>query len=62
MHKILIGSLDNWDSCAEVPYIFKKAGCAVDVYCRKGDWLRMNWYHDLWFESPENTELFLKEL
>lgn len=61
MHKILIGSLDNWDSCAEVPYIFKKAGCAVDVYCRKGDWLRMNWYHDLWFEAPENTELFLKE-
>lgn len=61
MYNILIASLDNWDSCAEVPYIFKKAGCQVDVYCRKGDWLQTNRFHDHWIEAPLDNELFLEQ-
>lgn len=61
MNKVLIASLDNWDSCAEVPYIFKKAGCVVDIYCRKEAWLKTNRFHDFWIEAPEKTETFLKQ-
>lgn len=61
MNKVLIASLDNWDSCAEVPYIFKKAGCIVDIYCQKENWLKTNRFHDAWIEAPENSELFLKQ-
>lgn len=61
MNKVLIASLDNWDSCAEIPFIFKKAGCIVDIYCCKEAWLKANRFYDTWFEASKNTELFLKE-
>ena len=60
MNKVLIASFDNWDSCAEVPYIYKKAGCNVDVYCRKDGWLQTNRFHDKWIEAPTDTDSFLK--
>lgn len=60
MKKVLIASLDNWDSCAEIPYIYKKAGCLVHVYCIKDGWLQTNKFHDKWIEAPANKELFLK--
>ncbi len=62
MNNVLIVSLDNWDSCAEVPYIFKKAGSEVDVFCRKGGWLQANRFHDKWIEAPLNTNLFFEKL
>lgn len=60
MNKVLIASFDNWDSCAEVPYIYKKAGCNVDVYCRKDGWLQTNRFHDQWIEAPSDATSFLK--
>jgi predicted ATP-grasp superfamily ATP-dependent carboligase len=60
MNKVLIASLDNWDSCAEIPYIFKKAGCIVDVYCTKNGWLQTNGYHDKWIEAPKNIDSYLQ--
>jgi hypothetical protein len=66
MNKVLIASLDNWDSCSEIPYIFKKAGFIVDVFCGKNFWLKSNNYYDTWIESPNdidsNINLFLETI
>ena len=35
MFSVLLACYANWDSCAEVPYLLKMAGCNVDVYCSK---------------------------
>jgi predicted ATP-grasp superfamily ATP-dependent carboligase len=59
---ILIASLDNWDSCAEVPYIFKKAGFSVSVFCRKGDWLMSNKFHDQWIQAPKDLDSYINAL
>ena len=62
MNNVLIASLDNWDSCAEVPYIFKKAGFSVAVFCRKGDWLMSNKFHDQWILAPKDLDSYINEL
>lgn len=54
MYKVLIVSSAGYvDSNGEIPYLFKKAGCAVDVFCHKSSWLLSNRYHDRWIDAGE---------
>ncbi len=45
-YRVFIAGYDNWDSIAEIPYLLKKAGCIVDVFCTKRSWLLKNSYFD----------------
>ena len=62
MNKVLIASFDNWDSCAEVPSIFKKAGFNVEIYCGEGYWLMTNKFHDKWIKSSNEIEIYINDL
>ena len=59
MYKVLLASrADYMDLTGEIPFIFKKAGCTVHVYCTKKGWLLSNSYYDKWIESYESEKEF----
>ncbi|WP_448701058.1 ATP-grasp domain-containing protein [Mucilaginibacter sp. AW1-3] len=59
MYNVLLASLTGFDSTAEIPYIFKQAGCkTVDVYCNSSSWLLSNRFYDNWIESSVEHEPF----
>lgn len=55
MYRVLIVSNASFiDSTAEIPFIYKKAGAIVDVFCNKLSWLLSNKFHDNWIDSGED--------
>ena len=63
MYKVLLASVGHFfDSTAEIPSIFKRAGCIVDVFCSEESWLRSNRFHDNWIEAPDDEENFKYKL
>ena len=60
-HILLVSFAGFFDSTAEIPYMFKKAGCTVDIYCSKESWLKTNHYHDNWIEASTNEAIFSSE-
>jgi len=60
-HILLVSFAGFFDSTEEIPYIFKKAGCSVDISCSKESWLRTNCYHDKWIEASTNESTFASE-
>jgi len=58
MFKVLIACYANWDAAVEVPFILKKAGCEVDVFCSKKSWLLANSYYDNWINSGDDISLY----
>jgi len=62
MFKVLVACYANWDSIAEIPYILKKSGCNLDIYCSNKSWIVSNSFHDKWIPSNPNKENFLEEL
>jgi hypothetical protein len=63
MKKILLCSLSSFfDSTGEIPYMFKEAGCIVDVLCPEGSWLLSNSFHDHWYQVEEIEDKFINKL
>jgi len=62
MFKVLIACYANWDTSAEMPFLLKKSGCIVDVYCSKKSWLISNKYYNKWIESSSTDENYFREL
>jgi predicted ATP-grasp superfamily ATP-dependent carboligase len=63
MYNILLATLTGFDSTAEIPFIFKSAGCkTVDVFCNSSSWLLSNKYYDNWIESATGHEAFKDQL
>ena len=60
--KVLIACLKNWDACAETPFLLKKAGCTVDVFCSGKSWLISNSHYNHWYESPDDLNQYRIEL
>ncbi len=60
--KVLVACYSNWDSCAEVPFMLKKGGCTVDVFCSNKSWLISNKYYDNRIESPVELVHYRKVL
>jgi carbamoylphosphate synthase large subunit len=62
MFKVLFACYANWDTTAEIPYLLKKSGCNVDIYCSNKSWLLSNSFHDIWIPSSPQKEKYLEEL
>ena len=62
MFSVLLACYANWDSCAEVPYLLKMAGCNVDVYCSKNSWLLSNSYYDNWIPTEKDEKIYASNL
>lgn len=63
MYKVLLVSVASFfDSTGEIPYMFKRAGCKVDVFCDHASWLLSNKYYDDWIESGGDEETFRDDL
>lgn len=62
MFNVLLACYANWDSCAEIPYVLKIAGCNVDVYCSKNSWLLSNSYFDNWILSEKDKHKYASNL
>ncbi len=45
--KVLIADYKNSDAVSRIPYVFKKAGCAVEVFCDYNSWLLKTSHTDL---------------
>lgn len=56
--RVLLACYSNWDACAETPFILKKAGCHVSVYCSAKSWLLANSFHDVWYESATSLDTY----
>ena len=63
MYKVLLVSIASFfDSTGEIPFMFKRAGCKVDVFCDHASWLLSNKYYDDWIKSSDDPETFKNEL
>jgi hypothetical protein len=63
MYKVLLVSIASFfDSTGEIPFMFKRAGCKVDVFCDHASWLLSNKYYDEWIKSSDDPETFKNEL
>ena len=62
MFKVLVACYANWDTAAEIPYLLKKSGCNVDIYCSNKSWLLSNSFHHKWIPSSLEKEKYLEEL
>ncbi len=62
MYNVLIATLENWDTLTELPYLLKKAGCTVDILCKKNDWLKANSHYTHWIEREPTTDKLSKQL
>jgi hypothetical protein len=56
--RVLIACYDKWDTLAEVPFMFKTAGCEADLFCSAESWLLSNKYHGTWYPSPKTKDDF----
>lgn len=62
MLKALIACFDNWNTLSEVPYIVKKGGFGVDVFCGDKSWLLKNRFYDNWIPAKGNAEDYGRQL
>lgn len=62
MYKVLVACLENWDTLMELPFVLKKGGCTVDVFCSKDSWLLKNQYYNNWIESPSDVDQYQQQL
>lgn len=62
MYKVLVACYANWETLAELPYVLKKGGCHVEIYCSPKSWLLSNRYYDRWIESHEELDVYREEL
>lgn len=61
--RVLLISTAISDAHSEVPYLFKKAGCTVDVLCTKDSWLLKNNQWDNWIDSDHwSLEQFIQKV
>ena len=60
---VLIIDYMGYDSASEIPYLFKQAGCQVDVFCTPQSWLLKNSYYDNYvLYKNKNPESFVHDL
>jgi len=63
VYKVLLASrADFMDIAAEIPYMFKKAGCEVHVFCMAESTLLANSYYDKWVESAKDETIYREKL
>jgi hypothetical protein len=62
MYKVLLACHSNWDTASEMPFLLKKSGCIVEVYCSPKSWLLSNCFYDKWIPSKTDKEIYLEEL
>ncbi|MBC7650792.1 MAG: ATP-grasp domain-containing protein [Deinococcales bacterium] len=63
MRTVLLTSVSSYfDTPAEIPFMFKQAGCIVDVFCGKNSWLLSNSYYDNWIDAPEDKDSYCNKL
>ncbi len=61
-YKILIAEFIISDIVTEIPYLFSKVGCTVEVFCPKESFLLKNKYWSNWLESPYSSKEFSEKL
>ncbi|MCE9541847.1 hypothetical protein K8R03_04825 [Candidatus Kaiserbacteria bacterium] len=54
-YRVLLSDYRTPDISGEVPFLCKRAGALVEVYCAKDSWLRKNSYHDAWHEADVSS-------
>ena len=63
MKTVLLTSVSSFfDTPAEIPFMFKQAGCTVDVFCGKNSWLLSNSYYDNWLDAPKDKDSYCDKL
>ncbi len=63
MYTVLLASFsDFFDTPGEVPFMYKKAGYKVVVFCCDTCWLRSNSFFDEWIDVNKDKETFANSL
>ena len=53
--RVLLCDFRTADISGEIPFLFSKAGCDVEVYCAKNSWLRKNSYAKVWHAADTTS-------
>ncbi len=62
VRNVLLTDYIDSEVAAEVPYLFKRAGCAVDVFCSKRSWLLKNSHWDNHILRENDPEKYVRHL
>lgn len=55
--KILLADYKNAEVSAQLPQLFKQAGCEVEVFCGSDSWLLKNKYWDTWHNTEKKVSV-----
>lgn len=61
MPRVLLVTHD-WSTLTELPWLFREAGCRVDVLCPAGNWAIRNGFYDRWLDAGPTLESLLETL
>ena len=61
MPRVLLVTHD-WSTLTELPWLFREAGCRVDVLCPAGNWAIRNGFYDRWLDAGLTLESLLETL
>jgi len=59
---LLVSYLDFFDAPGEIPFMYKKAGHKVTVFCCETSWLKSNKFYDEWIDASKEKEAFASAL
>ena len=59
---LLVSYLDFFDAPGEIPFMFKKAGHRVVIFCCETSWLKSNKFHDEWIDASKDKQEFASAL
>lgn len=62
MPRIIVADIENWDTLMELPYVLKKGGFEIDVYCSEKSWLIKNSHYNKWIKAPDNELMYTEQL
>ena len=55
---LLVSYLDFFDAPGEIPFMYKKAGHRVVIFCCETSWLKSNRFHDEWIDASTDKQAF----
>ena len=59
---LLVSYLDFFDAPSEIPFMYKKAGHRVVIFCCETSWLKSNRFHDEWIDASKDKQEFATAL
>lgn len=60
--RVLLAAYSRSEVAFDMPHLFRKAGCSLDIYSIPNNAIKQNLYWDAWYKADESPEEYVKGL